>query len=130
MLNACFGSLSPSGSLACATLKDGGCEYFAECLDCIEIEGMKFSCIYDEGVLEIIMEGNELSEAVRPNFPYGSRSVRQILPTAPEGKRTANLLNKFLRKAHSILMKEPDNRYRRLPVNVVLVKEIVGILDA
>lgn len=128
MLNACFGSVGPGG-IQCAHLKDEGCEYFAECLDCTEIEGVRFSCVYDCGTLEIIMEGEELSDLIKPNFPYGSRSVRQVTPLDPRGKRTANLLNKFLRKAFNILRKEPDNRYRNLPVNVVLVKEVVGILD-
>jgi len=125
LLKACFACIGPEGNLRGKDLQDRDSQYLAEVLDGIEIDGVRFTAFWKPGVLEIEMEGEELSEEIKPN--YIERlflPVPQILFRDPEARFTANVLNKFLRRANKALNQEPCNKRKMLPINMVLIKEI------
>ncbi len=105
-------------------------EPFTRVLDGIEIDGVKFivkpGTAYRAG---IVMRGEGLSNAISDADPHKPDvPVRKVAPTddSPEAKRTAQVLNKFLQKAHEILKKHPLNETRikegKFPANYLLVR--------
>ena len=124
LLKACFACIGPGGNLKGKDLQDRDSQYLAEALDGIEIDGVRFTASWKPEALEIEMVGEELSEEIKPNyierlfFP-----VSQIVFKNPEARFTANVLNKFLRRANKILGQEPCNRGKFMPPNMVLVRD-------
>ncbi|UCD03071.1 MAG: hypothetical protein JSV63_00330 [Candidatus Aenigmatarchaeota archaeon] len=127
LLKAMFGSIDPDGNLLAREVKDDDTEYLAEVLDWTEIDGVKFDVKFRDGNLEITMEGSDLSPNVTLNYTTKINVVKQIVHKIPEAKFTSSVLNKFIRKGNKILSSEPCNREKRIPPNIVLIKEIEGI---
>jgi len=89
---------------------------FTQALDGTKIDGVTF--IIKPGTAHragVIMRGEGLSDAIidadphKPDLP-----VRKVTPTAQtnEARRTADVLNKFLTRAHEILNDLPENKKR------------------
>jgi len=130
LLKACFGSIDVNGNLTERCMKDEDTEYLTEVLDGIEIDGVRFDAsLSGEDTLEITMEGNDLSALVIPNYPSKASVVKQIVHKSREGRFTSSVLNKFIRKTNKILDKEPCNREKRYPPNIVLIREIEEISE-
>jgi 2,3-bisphosphoglycerate-independent phosphoglycerate mutase len=126
LLKACFASIGNDGNLRGRDLEDQDSLYLAEVLDGIEIDGIRFLVSWGPG-LEIRMEG-ELSEEIRPNYiEKVFLPVPQISFKDPEARFTANVLNKFLRRANKALGQEPCNRGKNLPANMVLIKDVEAL---
>jgi len=126
LLHACFGSIDENGNLAGKGLSDRDTPYLTEIIDGIEIDMVRFSASF-KNELRIIMEGSDLSAMVTPNYPDRINVVKQIIHKSPEAKSTASVLNKFIRKSNKILAKEPCNKEKRHPPNIILIKEIEEI---
>jgi 2,3-bisphosphoglycerate-independent phosphoglycerate mutase len=124
LLRSQFGSIDANGNLASREVKDSDAEYLAETLDFVEIDGVRFHARINGGVLEITMEGDDLSPEVTPNYMAKINVVKQIVHRAPQAKFTSSVLNKFIRKTYKSLSKEPCNREKREPPNIVLIREI------
>lgn len=125
VLKACFASIGPEGQLKGKDLQDKDCPYLAEVLDGVEIDGVKFKVSWDSNAPKIALIGGELSQEIRPNYIEKIfQSVPQIVFKDPEARFTANVLNKFLRKANKVLSREPCNRGKALPVNMILIKDV------
>jgi 2,3-bisphosphoglycerate-independent phosphoglycerate mutase len=130
LLKSCFASIGPAGNIRARDLQHEDCPYLAEVLDGIEIDGVRFSSSWGEGGLEIAMEGEGLSPEIRPNYLEKLfLPVPQITFKDPNARLTANVLNKFLRRANRILGQEPCNRGRMVPVNMVLIKDAESLQD-
>ncbi len=130
LLKACFASIGPDGNIRARDLEYGDSPYLAEVLDGIEIDGVRFNTSWQGDFLEIVMEGENLSREIKPNYIERLYlPVPQILFKEPEARLTANALNKFLRRANKILGQEPCNRGREIPINMVLIKDTEKIDD-
>lgn len=131
LLKACFASIGPDGSIRAKDLQERDMPYLAEALDGIEIEGVRFLVSWLGDSLEIIMEGEELSQEIRANYIEKLYlPVPQILFKCPEARLTANILNKFLRRANKILGREPCNRREPLPANMVLIRDAEELMTS
>lgn len=101
-----------------------------EAIDGIEIDGVKFIVHPGTGHRAgVIMRGEGLSDKIVDADPHAPDvPVRTVTPTAdtPEAKRTADVLNKFLKKAHEILRGHEMNKQRekegKPPANFLLVR--------
>ena len=127
LLKACFACISPGGNIRAKDLKGEDSPYLAEVLDGIEIDGVRFLVFWKEE-LEIVMDGEDLSQEIKPN--YIERlflPVPQIVFKNPEARFTANVLNKFLRRANKALGQEPCNKGKMLPPNMVLIKDAESV---
>lgn len=89
---------------------------FTKALDGMEVDGVTF--IVKPGTAHragVIMRGDGLSDAIidadphKPDVP-----IRVVTPTddSDEARRTADVLNTFLAKAHEVLQEHPENRKR------------------
>lgn len=127
LLHACFGSIGFNGNLTEKGIIDNDTEYFSEILDGVEIEGVRFNVKIGKDI-EIIMEGDDLSSLVTPNYNSKSSVVKQIIAKRHDAKKTSRALNMFIRKSNKILSKEPCNRNKRHPPNIILIKDIEEIV--
>jgi len=126
LLKALFGSIDGSGNLVEKDIRDSDSEYLAETISCIEIDGVRFSAAFKEN-LEIVMEGDGLSANVTPNYHERINVVKQIIHRSPEARFTSSVLNRFIRKTNRNLSREPCNREKRYPPNIILIKEVEEI---
>lgn len=105
-----------------------GLEGFCEKLDGMEIDGVKFTARKSAGHrVVIVMEGKELSDRIIPNDPFKTGVPLQQIASRDgdrKGKFTASVLNRFLSRAHKILIKEPINNERKFPANAIMVRNI------
>ncbi len=95
-----------------------------EALSGIEIDGVQF-LIKDSlsHRAALVMRGKELSDKVEKNDPKKPGvKVKEVNPTSKEGEFTAQVLNKFIEKAHQILKEHSFNKERELPANYLLVR--------
>ena len=89
---------------------------FTRLVDGIEIAGVSF--MVQPGTAHragIIMRGEGLSAAISDNDPHEpGLKVWEVKPRdkSPEAQRTADVLNKFLARAHDILNASADNKKR------------------
>ncbi len=100
----------------------------AEALDGIEIDGIKFivrATVEHRGAL--VMRGEDLSDKISDADPHEvGKPVQEVKPLVdtPEARRTAEALNKFIRKSYEILKDHPLNKQREAqglpPANIVL----------
>lgn len=128
LLKACFASIGLDGNIRARDLKNDDCPYLAEVLDGIEIDGVAFHASWRDGELEIVMEGEELSQEIKPNYLEKIfLPVHQIVFKQQEARFTANALNKFIRRVNKALGQEPCNRGKMLPVNMVLIKDAESV---
>lgn len=99
-----------------ARLQD--CEEAALRLDGTEVDGVRFSFSGNGDSMEMVMEGEGLSEDINTNYPAPPHSpVMQIAFKSPDAKFTANTLNKLMRKAN-----------KALKDRALLVRQVKGIL--
>ncbi|MBU8932940.1 MAG: 2,3-bisphosphoglycerate-independent phosphoglycerate mutase [candidate division Zixibacteria bacterium] len=101
-----------------------------EAIDGMEVDSVKF--IVKPGTAHragVIMRGKGLSGAIVDADPHvPDVPVRTVTATddTPEAKHTADVLNKFLGKAHEVLKNHPFNAKRvkdgKLPANFLLVR--------
>lgn len=80
--------------------------FLTEQIDGMEMEGVSFSAKTMEGGVEVLMDGDNLSEEIKPNYsgkPGGV--VLQVGFKKDSGRKTANTLNMFLRRVNKILIK-------------------------
>jgi 2,3-bisphosphoglycerate-independent phosphoglycerate mutase len=105
-------------------------EPFTRLLDGLEIDGVTFIVKPGTGHRAgVIMRGSNLSSSIIDADPHeeGAR-VRTVTPTddSPGARRTAEILNKFLAKAHDILQESDLNNERikedKPPANYLLVR--------
>lgn len=101
-----------------------GLEEMAEKLDGMEIDDVKFTVKKSSGHrLVIIMSGKGLSDAIIPNdMRQVGVAVPQISSKKPGAKKTASVLNKFLRQARKILEAHPANKRRKFAANCILIR--------
>ncbi len=123
VLRACFGSIDGSGNLVGKDIMDQDTDYLTEVIDGTEIDGVRFDAAIKDDLL-IVMEGSDLSALVTPNYPGKVNVVKQIVHKSQEARFTSSVLNKFIRKTNKMLSKEPCNREKRHPPNIILIKEI------
>jgi 2,3-bisphosphoglycerate-independent phosphoglycerate mutase len=125
-IRANFATLDSGGMLTDrrAGRDETGLEEFAERLDGMEIDGVKFLCKKSSGHrLVMVLSGERLSDKIVPNDPKRTGvAVSQVTAKAQEAKFTASVLNKFLYRANKILMQEPINKKRKIPANTVLIR--------
>jgi 2,3-bisphosphoglycerate-independent phosphoglycerate mutase len=73
-------------------------------LDGAEMDGVKFSVSVSgsgKNSMEIVMEGEGLSDEIRPNYPVQAHSpARQVSFKSQEARFTANTLNKLMRRTN------------------------------
>ncbi|HOD66707.1 MAG TPA: 2,3-bisphosphoglycerate-independent phosphoglycerate mutase [candidate division Zixibacteria bacterium] len=99
-------------------------------IDGIEIDGVKFLVHPGTGHRAgVIMRGEGLSDKIIDADPHGpGEPVRTVTATdaSPEARRTAEVLNRFLRKSYEALGGLDLNRQRvkegKLPANILLVR--------
>jgi 2,3-bisphosphoglycerate-independent phosphoglycerate mutase len=121
-----FASLDKDGNILHrrAGRDETGLLGFAEKLDGMEIDGIKFLVKKSAGHrVVILMQGEGLSTHVEPNDPLKTGvPLPEVKPRGDEGKLTASVLNKFTRRVHDMLKDEPVNRMRKLPANMILIR--------
>ena len=94
----------------------------------VEIDGIEF--IVKNGVehrAALVMRGNGLSDKISDSDPHSvGKAPNSIFPTSPEGKLTADVLNKYLARSREILKNHPFNMQRisagKLPANEILLR--------
>ncbi len=119
-LDCVFAEADSDGSVR-AEMKEG-LEPLAEMLDGMEIGNVSFHAVPKAGGVDIIMEGDGLSPEVGPNYTGKvGGSVYQIGFRKESGRKTANVLNMFLRRANSMLAKAGRG------CRVLLVKEVEAL---
>jgi len=110
---------------------------YAKALDGIEIEGIRFIVKPGTGYrVGVVMRGSGLSSRISDPDPHELEvKVHEALPlnNTKESKFTANVLNKFLAKAHGIL-KDLDANKQRIkegnpPGNYLLVRGAGYVAD-
>ncbi len=103
---------------------ENGLGGFCEKLDGMEIDGVHFMVRKSAGHrVIIVLRGRGLSPNIMPNDPEKTGvPLPQVKPKEPGAKFTASVLNKFVSRANKILSKEPLNRKRKLPANIILIR--------
>lgn len=72
----------------------------------------------------LVLEGLDLSAKVSDSDTGEITSVKEIkaLVDTTQAKRTADILNKFMKKAHEVLANHPVNIKRKIPANFLLLR--------
>ncbi len=101
-------------------------EYFAEILDGMEIDGVRFTVRKCSGHrVVIVMKGENLSHRIVPNDPKKTGvPLPQVKAMEGHAKFTASVLNKFSLRVNKILSKEPAQKKRRVPANIILIRNV------
>lgn len=91
----------------------------------MEIENVEITVHKSRGHRAVVIfRGNGLSRFVKGNDPLRvGVPVPQCLPTKPEGKKTASMVNMFLYRTGKILSKHPVNKKRKNPANMLLLRQ-------
>jgi len=126
-LKSTFGSIDQNGNLLARDVKDKDTEYLAETIDGVEIDGIRFDASIREGFLEIIMEDSDLSTDITVNYTAKINVVKQIVHKSQEARFTSSVLNKFIRRTNKMLSREPCNRGKNAPPNIILIREVEEI---
>ena len=96
------------------------CSGMAARLDGAEIDGVRFMVSESgnrEDAMEIVMQGPDLSDAIRANYPAPPRSpVSQVAFKSPDARFTANTLNKLMRRVN-----------KEFPRKALLVRDVKGL---
>jgi len=113
-----FGRIDSSGQVDFVK-ENEDFDFLAEILDGLEIEGFWFGVKHmSSGEVEILMKGENLSDKITSNYTDKKGApLYQIGFSKPEGKLTANILNKFIRKCNKILTKG-NHKF-----NIIMIKE-------
>ncbi len=80
----------------------------------------------------LVMRGKGLSSNVSPTDPHESGELHECHPLdpGPEARKTADIVNRFTQAARGILSKAPENRGRKLPANIVLLRGAGNFVSA
>ena len=72
----------------------------------------------------LVMHGSGLSSNISPTDAHENEEPQQCHPLdpSPEARKTADIVNKFTSAAKDLLSKAPENKGRKLPANVVLLR--------
>jgi 2,3-bisphosphoglycerate-independent phosphoglycerate mutase len=124
LLKSAFGSVDENGTLITSSARDSDFQYLAEVISWVEIDGVRFDAAVKGEVLEIRVSGPDLSPNVNTNYTAKINVVKQIVHRSPGAKFTASVLNKYIRKTNKMLNREPCNRGKERPPNIILIKEI------
>jgi len=123
-----FATLASNGNILDrrAGRDEKGLEYFCEVLDGIEIDGVRFTVRKSAGHrVVIVLQGKNLSDKIVPNDPLKTGvPLPQIGTREASGKFTASVLNKFSARVHKTLSREAENKKRKLPANIILIRNI------
>ncbi len=99
-----------------------------EAVNGMEINGVYFN-VQNAGEhrVGIVMKGEGLSSDISDSdlhYAEGKKGSKEIKPLlqSKEAEFTAEVLNKFLNKAHEILKEHPVNKKRELPANCILTR--------
>ncbi|NIP40603.1 MAG: 2,3-bisphosphoglycerate-independent phosphoglycerate mutase [Candidatus Aenigmarchaeota archaeon] len=127
-IRANFATLDKNGNVTDrrAGRDETGLEELAEKLDGMEIDGVHFEIKKSAGHrIVILMKGENLSKEVVPNDPYSvGVPLPQVKPRDQKAKFTASVLNKFVFKTNKILLQHPLNKRRKIPANVILIRNV------
>ena len=123
-----FATLASDGNILDrrAGRDETGLEYFCEVLDGMEIDGVRFTVRKSAGHrIVIVLQGKNLSDKIVPNDPLKTGvPLPQVGVRESKAKFTASVLNKFSSSIHKTLSKEPENKKRKLPANIILIRNI------
>jgi 2,3-bisphosphoglycerate-independent phosphoglycerate mutase len=105
-------------------------EPFTKIIDGMEVDGVTFIIKPGTGHRAgVIMRGKDLSSAITDADPHEvGKRVNTVEPAddTPQAKRTADVLNRFLKEAHEVLEKSELNKERvsqdKLKANFLLVR--------
>lgn len=104
-------------------------------LDGLEIDGIKISVgLAKEHRLGIVLKGKGISAKISdsdPHYVEGEEGLRKVEPEAKtkEAQFTADVLNKFIEKAHNILSEHPDNDGLKNPANYIVTRGASEVPD-
>ena len=129
LLKCSLGSIGPRGELMGKDVRDKDTDYLIEVIDGVEIDGCRFNVEThgESREIRIITEGSDLSDHVTPNYPDKINVVKQIVHCSPEARTTSSVLNKFIRKTNKVLSREPVNKGKQRPPNILLIKSVEEI---
>ncbi len=80
----------------------------------------------------LVMRGSGLSSSISPTDPHESGELQECHPLdpSPEARKTADMVNRFTQAARDTLSKAPENRGRKLPANIVLLRGAGNFVSA
>jgi len=129
-----FATLDSQGNIVDrrAGRDETGLDTLAGKLDGMEIDGVHFTVRHSAGHrVVLVLSGKNLSENIVPNDPLRiGVPLPQIKTRDTRAKRTASVLNKFVRETHRILSQHPVNLKRVVPANVILIRNTGKRKDA
>lgn len=102
-----------------------GTSDLARALTGMKIDGV--TAVFKEGSEHravLVLKGAGLDHRVSDVDPHGEGKIRQSTPLVPEAKKTAAVLNEFVRRSFEVLSDHPVNKSREKeglpPANIVL----------
>ncbi len=80
----------------------------------------------------LVLRGTGLSSSISPTDPHESGELQPCHPldNTPEARKTASIVNRFTESARERLSKAPENRGRKLPANIVLLRGAGNFVSA
>jgi len=78
----------------------------------------------------LVLRGKGLTNCITDTDPHGSGSVLDSKSISKDGKKTADILNKFTKLSYEILSKSSINKGRPIPANIVLSAEQASMCHA
>ncbi len=86
-------------------------------MDGTEIDGIRFSFRENDSKVELTLEGEDLSEDIRPNYPKLPLSpLKQVSFRSPDARVTANALNKLMRRVN-----------KSFPGRTIVIREVISL---
>jgi 2,3-bisphosphoglycerate-independent phosphoglycerate mutase len=102
---------------------ENGLDELAASLDGGEIDGVRITFRRSVGHRAVlVLEGKELSAAVSDADVGGEIKEVRPLDDSEAAKRTAAILNRWMKTAHNILNNHPVNKKRKIPANFILLR--------
>jgi len=98
------------------TIKSASVDGPAHVIDGMEVAGFSFHAIQKDGGVQVFVDGDGLSDKITPNAGKVGEAVFQIGFKKEPGRRTAGVINTFLRRAAKALEKS------KAGCNVLLVR--------
>ena len=69
----------------------------------------------------LVLSGKGLSAAITDG-DIGKKTIQKIYAKNPKGKKTAKILNEFLKKSNEVLGSSGINKKRKMPANYILIR--------
>ena len=110
--------------------EESGLDMFCENIDGMEIDGVRFSVRKSAGHRAVlVLSGRDLSDQIYPNDPMKTGvPLMQVKPKSPEGKKTANILNKFITRITNMLAREPFNKKRKYKASTMMIRSVGHVI--